>query len=996
MTGQSTVLVTAPNGGETWAQGETHQVSWHAPYATSPITIDLHRKTGGCSPCYATGETYVKNIASNLPNTGLFQWAIPRELSEDDYFIIVYESDKPVEGDTSDRSFRIGQGRQEGAIFAFENEKFIAKLRDGAVIYLKNKRTGTEYISNSGTNSDVKTSVLFRDGAVHNTEWQPNQDVTYPQSSQVILGEPLNYSANADNSSVAWYFANGNQQTKINVSLDPKNQDLIFSMETKGTRRNLHRLRYALTGIDHNNLDIILPAKGGIRIKKGEENLKRDYLIWPLNLNAQFVILQGNKEGFWVRSDDTNFISKGVELDRQSSSDKITFGFDTEAPTPFDNQTNLTSVTWRISTYDGDWTLPVHQYRLWMEKNYEIPKRPDWVKSIKLAIWGAPIGPPGWTEVLEDLSIFIRPEHILVGSSGWRKDTWATNFPYYDVDPNWLPQYNFMIEKGYKVMLYVNPFTTEINNEIYDRFKELHAKDPITNTPWPSWDYARGKAYIPLASDAWRKEIITRVKEGWDKINPKPSALYIDESFFALPHYANGVIDGKSEAEGNIQMHKDFINNFSTGRRNDGLILTGELINEVSFRHEAFTMGQAFGSGFVLNEFGQNTYVVNKDVHHLLIPINSLLFGPHTKIVPYGVTGGTDEKTLDTIKAFEILRYEPQINPVPWSGTRNKHYICENELRPIRNCTLNAGFQRLLDRATGKTQHASTLTQAQVKPLPGRNSGFIFSVVYKDEDGEGPGTENYSYVRAVIDGIPYDLTPGITQATAQQYKRGIKFSIQKNGLSNGRHNYHFEAWDTWKIVRYPTTGNLEFNVPSIISSDSGFSERIIADANLSETANGEESVHTNFSNFTSGTNVSIAQNQGEVIAFSLDGTAMPNITFARVTADSVILTIGTTSNTISLRTGETQKADVNGDGKYDIEIKLESITKSGKANVFMKKVLGETPKEIQTKKEIIPTTNKKEVAKETRAKSEDLGKILWVGFGMVILAFMILILKRKK
>ncbi|MEK6984385.1 MAG: Ser-Thr-rich GPI-anchored membrane family protein, partial [Nanoarchaeota archaeon] len=103
----ASILVTAPTSGETWAQGETHQISWHAPYSTSPITIDLHRKTGGCSPCQTGANTFVRSLAVDIPNTGSYQWTIPRDIIADDYFVYIYEKNNLPGGDASDISFRV-------------------------------------------------------------------------------------------------------------------------------------------------------------------------------------------------------------------------------------------------------------------------------------------------------------------------------------------------------------------------------------------------------------------------------------------------------------------------------------------------------------------------------------------------------------------------------------------------------------------------------------------------------------------------------------------------------------------------------------------------------------------------------------------------------------------------------------------------------------------------------------------------------------------------
>jgi hypothetical protein len=66
-----TVMVTSPNGGETWAGGSSHNITWTASdnigLAANPITL-----------AYSTdgGNTYA-TIASGLSNSGSYSWSLP-------------------------------------------------------------------------------------------------------------------------------------------------------------------------------------------------------------------------------------------------------------------------------------------------------------------------------------------------------------------------------------------------------------------------------------------------------------------------------------------------------------------------------------------------------------------------------------------------------------------------------------------------------------------------------------------------------------------------------------------------------------------------------------------------------------------------------------------------------------------------------------------------------------------------------------------------------
>ncbi len=70
MSGSTTpgIFLTAPNGGEVWTAGNTHQVSWTSTGSIS--TVDLEYSSAG------TGGTFV-SIAQGVTNSGSYQWTVP-------------------------------------------------------------------------------------------------------------------------------------------------------------------------------------------------------------------------------------------------------------------------------------------------------------------------------------------------------------------------------------------------------------------------------------------------------------------------------------------------------------------------------------------------------------------------------------------------------------------------------------------------------------------------------------------------------------------------------------------------------------------------------------------------------------------------------------------------------------------------------------------------------------------------------------------------------
>ena len=97
-----TLAVTSPNGGETWAVGSTHAVTWTQTNLTGSVTVDLYK-----------GGVYQKTLGTAEGTAGTFSWMIGTgETIGTDYMVRVWQ-DGGV-SDDSDANFalvRVDQGR---------------------------------------------------------------------------------------------------------------------------------------------------------------------------------------------------------------------------------------------------------------------------------------------------------------------------------------------------------------------------------------------------------------------------------------------------------------------------------------------------------------------------------------------------------------------------------------------------------------------------------------------------------------------------------------------------------------------------------------------------------------------------------------------------------------------------------------------------------------------------------------------------------------------
>jgi len=94
------VKVISPNGGETWNVGETRTITWTASDNVGVNKVDISYSTDG-------GKSWI-TIATNLPNTGSYQWKIPSTPSTNCLIRIeAYDSAGNKGSDISDGTFTI-------------------------------------------------------------------------------------------------------------------------------------------------------------------------------------------------------------------------------------------------------------------------------------------------------------------------------------------------------------------------------------------------------------------------------------------------------------------------------------------------------------------------------------------------------------------------------------------------------------------------------------------------------------------------------------------------------------------------------------------------------------------------------------------------------------------------------------------------------------------------------------------------------------------------
>ena len=84
-TSNSLVTITAPAGGESLTQGSQYTMKWNPNSQPSTVSLSLMQAT-------ASGNSYLYQIASGVPNNGSYVWTVPSNYSGSGFELYVSAS----------------------------------------------------------------------------------------------------------------------------------------------------------------------------------------------------------------------------------------------------------------------------------------------------------------------------------------------------------------------------------------------------------------------------------------------------------------------------------------------------------------------------------------------------------------------------------------------------------------------------------------------------------------------------------------------------------------------------------------------------------------------------------------------------------------------------------------------------------------------------------------------------------------------------------------
>ena len=405
-------------------------------------------------------------------------------------------------------------------------------------------------------------------------------------------------------------FRKENNEILLTIGVDSHSGDLLIKLEGISDTDGVYGMQWGLGNLNIRNLQLILPAYGG-QVLDAASPIHSSIYNYPGRWEAQLAIIQGESGGFYVRGTDETYQFKALSYQRDINS--FDLGFQTHNQAPFDTVTTAKSITWRLNVYAGDYRTPAQVYRDWMEstfKPWRLSNMPAWVCDTGLVIIYGRLE----AEMLDRLAEQVDPTKTLLYLVGWRKYGHDVNYPDYTAKEGFREFVQYAHQHGFRVMPHVNLVGVSPNHALYNEFKQFQMRHPRTGNPigwlWGEIDHPGRHAWINLASSKFRRLLVKRFKEVWEKY--QVDAFHLDISHVVV-NDANGLIEGLNAAQGNVLIHQEL------AEAMPGVIFSGEYLHEVTFFRESFA---------------QRGQVQQGTEPH---PISAFLFSPYTS--PYGHLG---------------------------------------------------------------------------------------------------------------------------------------------------------------------------------------------------------------------------------------------------------------------------------------------------------------------------------------------------------------------
>jgi hypothetical protein len=476
----------------------------------------------------------------------------------------------------------------------------------------------------------------------------------------------------------------------LRISIDEATGDILVEPSAWSMQGGVAGIGLNVPGV-REDLDVVAPFQQGARLPMDHPQIQGKHADWPIAWEAGFLVFQGKESGFTVQAWDDHFIFKQVRIGREDSTQ--TASFITRAYGPLEQNQCVGNVAWRISAFQGDWTVPVKRYRDWYWEAYGLDgaaaMRPAWLDELKLAVSWCPAHP----DLLDALAARIDPQRVFLHVPRWRRYPYDQDYPTYEPSD----EGRLFIEKarsmGFHTAPHANACQMNPDHPLFFEARDFCTRSP-TDIRWGGWSWLPVEGWgsfgppqsysqmpsnkdwnvlvnVHLAWSPWRRQL-TRQVAGLIR-DLGLDSMFVDVS--QLIHNSdNAILEGLTYAEGSLKLIREL------AELQRGFCVAGEGRNEISTQYLSVVQ-------FHLYNFAHVKAIDGEDVSWVVeatTPVNEVLFQGLSRGIGYNYGKGANRRAMidATLEqgAIPTLIFQSRDDPVAELEGEEAAYILSHAI----------------------------------------------------------------------------------------------------------------------------------------------------------------------------------------------------------------------------------------------------------------------------------------------------------------------------
>ena len=501
-----------------------------------------------------------------------------------------------------------------------------AVIEKGFLTSLKSKKTSEEFIEGVAVDKAAALQLIYRGNEIISIDESKFGNIETRQISP-IKAEIVFHSWDGDG--------------VILVSVEPESGTILIEPSAYSSRSGVLGCRWNMASI-RPDLQLVAPFFQGIKLKLDDSLIANTHWDWPLYWEAGLAILQSNKEGFWIHTQDNRYRYKALHVG--SGAQKNHLGFDTQAYGPIDDNLSAGGLVWRINVFEGDWKVPAELYRNWLWDAYNLhaeeQKRQAWIRDVKFAVSWC----PGEGSILDAISKKVNPKNCLIHYPNWRTDPYDENYPTYIPSEQAKVFIKKGLSMGFRMMPHFNSVDMDPSHPSYAYLRDFQYRG-IERKDLRGWSWYRGRGLGVPESNASRlnnrdKKVMVKVHPGlsmWrsilgQSILEAARQLNLDTVFIDVTLVSHNLHNCFVEATTPTEGMKKIISHVAS--LGEGLVVGGEGLNEITMQGLSFAQAHLFKSWHSSIEGLERTGGCK---------LNDFLFGKLCRTFGYSNLSGRDE-----------------------------------------------------------------------------------------------------------------------------------------------------------------------------------------------------------------------------------------------------------------------------------------------------------------------------------------------------------------